>query len=85
MAEEKQTSLFDVDEYTTTTKEWKNMPEFIQEDLHPYKTIMVHFEKYEDMQEFAKLLGITLTIDTKSTWFPQEEKTGVIRRYVDVE
>jgi hypothetical protein len=42
-------SLFDnFDEMTLWRQHWKNMPEFVQEDLEPWNTIEVHFEDYFD-------------------------------------
>lgn len=53
--------------------EWQGMPEFDQEDREALKTIKVHFASEEDMQAFAKLTGQTLTMKTKSIWYPRRE------------
>ena len=53
---------------------WKNMPEFIQEDKQAVQKIIVNFEKYEDVERFAKLVGYKLTKKTKSIWYPYREK-----------
>lgn len=53
--------------------EWKGMPEFKQEDLQPYKTIYVHFADRKDMEKFAKLVKQTITLNTRSVWYPEAE------------
>lgn len=58
---------------------WRGMPEFVQDDLEPWKSIQVHFASREDMNDFATLIGQRLTGDTRSVWFPQAE----IGRMVD--
>jgi hypothetical protein len=62
-------SLFD-DLENEWEKEWKDMPEFISENKKPSQQIIVSFKSYEDVKEFAKRLGITVTPKTNSTWFP---------------
>lgn len=64
-----QDSLFDKGEWWEPY--WEGMPEFIQKDLHPWKTINVHFESREDMAAFAELVGQTLTRTTQAIWYPE--------------
>ena len=65
-------------------EEWQGMPEFVQEDLSPYKTIMVHFENEEAMESFAKLVDQTINLRTKSIWYPKAEIGHFFdKRYVD--
>lgn len=65
-------------------KEWWGMPEFLQEDLTPHQSILVHFENEEAVEEFAKLTEQTITKLTKSVWFPKAEfETKYNKRYVD--
>lgn len=52
-------------------KEWKDMPEFVQEKQKPYAQITVRFNNEEDLQEFAKMINQKLTNKTKSIWHPQ--------------
>jgi hypothetical protein len=52
-------------------KEWKDMPEFIQEDLTSFRKIIIHFRNNEDVKEFAELLGIKITPKQPSLWFPE--------------
>jgi len=76
--------LFNIEEYTSWQKEWQNMPECAQKDLTPYKTLLVHFENYENVQEFAALLNQKITPATVSLWFPQLDKEIFSnKRYVD--
>lgn len=51
-------------------KEWKNMPEFVQEKQEAHAKIIFRFENEDDLQAFAKLIGQPLTSKTKSAWFP---------------
>lgn len=65
-------------------KEWKNMPEFVQEDVSPFKAIMVNFENKQDMEAFAKLVGQGITMKTQSIYYPKAEIDGIMnKRYVD--
>lgn len=80
MSKIQQTALFDrngnitVDFNKHWTDEWKGMPEFIQKNREPFQKIVVNFENYDDVVEFANLLGFSVTIKTKSIWFPIREK-----------
>ena len=65
-------------------KEWKEMPEFVQEKQTPYAKIIFRFENEEDLQDFAKLIGQKLTSKTKSCWHPKLERgKNRNKRYVD--
>jgi len=65
---------------------WKGMPEFIQDDLAPFKTVLVHFGNQENVDKFAELVGQKLTPQTRYIWYPRLEK-GHYRnkRYIDGE
>jgi hypothetical protein len=79
-----QPALFDKGEWWH--EHWKGMPEFVQEDLAPVKTIHVHFESREDYEAFAKLVGQTLTMNTRSIWYPEAEIGRTYnKRYVDAD
>ncbi len=67
-----QTFLFEVDEHWK--EHWNDMPEFHQEDLQPVQQIIVSFEKYEDVKKFAELLGQNVTENTKSMWYPEQDR-----------
>lgn len=45
------------DEENLWQKEWKDMPEFVQNKKEPYAQIIVRFENEKDLQEFAKIIG----------------------------
>jgi ParB-like chromosome segregation protein Spo0J len=62
------------DEVEDPEGEWEGMPEFDQPDDNPFKSIVVHFHTAADMQEFARLVGQTITEDTKSISFPKQPR-----------
>jgi len=81
-AEPEQVPLFDKGEWWQ--EHWKGMPEYIQKDTSPFKTIYVHFEKRADMNAFAKLIGQTITLNTKSLWYPEADINDFSKtRYID--
>ena len=55
---------------------WQGMPEFVQDDLTPYKSILVHFADEKHVNAFAQLIGQTLTEKTKYVWHPKAEKAN---------
>ena len=59
-------NLFDMDEIEPEwKKEWKDMPEFVQDKIEPYAKIIIRFDNEADLQDFAKLIGQKLTKKTK--------------------
>ena len=52
-------------------KEWKDMPEFIQEDLTSHRKIVIHFRNDEDVKKFSELIKQKITPKQPSLWFPQ--------------
>lgn len=50
--------------------EWRDMPEYAQEDLRPFRTIHVHFKNAEDVQQFSEKIGQPLGDRTGWIWFP---------------
>ena len=70
----KQETLFDTDEFTKWHDEWQNMPEFVQEDLAPERQLIVSFATKEDVAKFSELIGQSITKDTKSLWFPRNDR-----------
>ncbi len=75
--EQGQVALFDVRPYWIT--QWVGMPEFIQEDLTPVRSIIVHFETEHDLETFARLVEQSVGPNLKSIWYPEAE----ITRYAD--
>lgn len=83
-SEVQQFSMFGEQREEWWEESWQGMPEFVQEDLSPYKTIMVHFENEAALESFAKLVGQTLTVQTKSIWYPKADRENLlIRKCVD--
>jgi hypothetical protein len=66
-------------------KEWQNMPEFVQDDLMPYRTVYVHFSTQADLEDFAKLVKHPeITGRVKYMWYPGTAIRSVCKlRYVD--
>ena len=58
-------------------EEWEGMPEFKQEDLTPVKSIMVHFKTTDAIEDFSELLDQSLTLKTKSIWYPEAERADL--------
>ena len=58
---------------TDAEKEWVGMPEFIQEDLTAYRTIIINFDNEEDVKKFAKIIKQRITPLTKSIWYPKAQ------------
>jgi hypothetical protein len=56
------------------TKEWKGMPEFVQEDKMPHRQIIISFNNEDDIENFSKLLNQSITDKTKSLWYPKKER-----------
>lgn len=68
-----QVGFFSDDEVVAWRKEWRGMPEFVQEDLTPWKSIIVHFSTRGDLEVFSAVVDRKLTPNTRSFWFPEAE------------
>lgn len=67
-------------------KEWRDMPEFVQNKKEAYAKIIVRFDNEEDLQEFANMIGQKLTNKTKSIWHPFKSHWGSEKKvYIDEE
>lgn len=55
-------------------KEWQGMPDFNQEDKTAFFRIIVNFKNPETLKIFTERLGIKITENTKSVWFPDEPR-----------
>jgi hypothetical protein len=63
---------------------WKQMPQFEQKNLMPWKTVKVHFENREGMNAFAKLIGQQINLTTQFVWYPEAELAAFAHlRWVD--
>lgn len=49
---------------------YKGMPDYDQEDKGPLRSIVIHFERHSDVDDFARILNQTITDKTKSLWHP---------------
>jgi hypothetical protein len=61
---------FEADAKDQKATEWRGMPEFNQPDNGPYRQVTISFKTPEDLKDFAKLTGLSITDKTKSAWFP---------------
>jgi hypothetical protein len=78
----KQSLLIDTDR--DWVKDWKGMPEYSQENLDSFSSIIVHFGSKEDRDDFAEVIDQKITSKTKSIWHPKLELRSVKnKRYVD--
>ena len=50
-------------------KEWKDMPEFVQEKKEPILTVIVSFYSQDEIDEFSKIVDQRITPNTKSVRF----------------
>lgn len=67
-------------------EDWQGMPEFIQEDHMPFKTLIVHFKNKQDMSIFSKLVEQRITIQTKTIWYPRvDTQKRIDTQYIDEE
>lgn len=65
-------------------EEWAGMPEFVQEDLAPYRTLYVHFESQDAVLAFAALIGQRIGPRIRFIWYPKAEIGHFAdKRYVD--
>lgn len=62
------------DEGFDPNKEWVGMPEFNQGDKTSFRHVIVHFEKAEHVALFFELIQQKDTGETKSIWFPPQER-----------
>lgn len=65
------------------TKEWDGMPEYVQNDLMPKQSIVVHFRNTNDRISFAKLINQRINDTTKSVWYPIADKGTTMPEYTD--
>lgn len=58
---------------------WQGMPEFEQDDKTAFQSIYIHFKNQEAITEFARLIQQSITLKTRSLWYPEIE----IERYAN--
>jgi hypothetical protein len=64
-----------------TDGNWRGMPDFHQDDLTSYQSILVHFPDEESRIKFAELVGQSLTEKTRSIWYPKAEITRMVDQH----
>lgn len=72
--ETQQQHLFDLSDMFKWKEDWKGMPDFTQEDLQPTQQIIVSFKTRDDVKRFSELVGQKLTYESKSMWFPKNDR-----------
>jgi hypothetical protein len=67
--------------------EWVGMPEFEQQDKTSEFELVVHFAGEQQREQFAALVGQSITAKTNSIWFPAEERLAErgVHRYATEE
>jgi hypothetical protein len=84
MSSNDQINLFEMKEWWES--EWQDMPEFVQEDHMPWRTIKVHFKNEQDFEKFQKAINQKITAKRLYTWFPEVENFKACNfRYVDTD
>lgn len=68
-ADKDQIPLFDLP--AEHEEHWQGMPSFEQQDLEPYRSLLIHFANPIDQANFADLIGQKITDSTRSLWYPQ--------------
>lgn len=65
-------------------EEWRGMPEYVQPAREVYAEIIVRCMTKEDLDAFAKAVGMNLNRKSKSIWYPLKARGLHSRkRYVD--
>jgi hypothetical protein len=52
---------------------WQGMPEFEQNDVRPFHSVILHFKTEEDMKAFAELTQNTINKTTKYIYYPKQK------------
>jgi len=76
LLKQKQLGMFDTGEWWAD--HWQGMPEFVQEDLQPEQTLLVHFKSEEDRLAFAELVNQKITHATKYIWYPEVKNEDLL-------
>ena len=57
--------------------EWNGMPSFTQGDVTAFKSITVHFENQNNVDEFMALINQDITPKTKMIWHPKLKRENL--------
>lgn len=58
---------------TDAFDEWQDMPEFDNDNLDYFRSVKVHFDNQQDVDEFAAKTGLKITEVTKSIRYPENK------------
>ena len=72
-------------EVTEIDDAWNGMPEFVQDNTGACRKIIVSFKTEDDVKKFSKLLDQRITEKTKSIWYPAQEKSEKLFKWIDNE
>lgn len=64
----------EIDDENDPYLEWKDMPEYENEDKSSFKDVIIHFKNQDAIDKFMKLINQKITPATKYLWFPEEQK-----------
>ena len=53
---------------------WDNKPSYEHDDIAPYKSLIIHFPKEENLSEFLDKIGQEITDKTKYIYYPKQIK-----------
>jgi len=59
------------------SEHWNGMPEFDQQEQMGVKSVIVHFNTWEDVNEFSSLVGTKVNEKTKYIWFPRQQNADL--------
>jgi hypothetical protein len=62
--------------------QWRGMPSFSQEDQMAWKQVIVNFRCAEDLKKFAVLLKQTISEQTRSVWYPENERVKLVGKLI---
>jgi len=58
-------------------KEWEGMPEFENEEAGAYRSLIIHFENQENLEDFQSRIGQVLSDKTKYIWHPKQVRADL--------
>jgi len=61
-------------------KHWKNMPEFVQGNAKPHKTIQVHFSDEADVLDFSEKIEQKINENTKYIYHPKLLRENLLNK-----
>ena len=56
---------------TNPTDEWQDMPEFTEQSNRYYRSLIIHFNTQQDVDNFIQLTDLNITPETKYKVFPE--------------